>query len=136
MSAINAHGTVLNVTVSSVLTPIANLTNIGGVDISADDIDATSHDSDGYREFVQGLKDAGEVSVEGNFDGSASQEALATLLDSGDTVAMTIVFPESVATWSFNGYVKQLGTEAPFDDKIGFSATIKVTGKPTLTVGS
>lgn len=132
----NAHGTFLNVTINSTLTPIAEITNIDGIEISADDIDVTSHDSEGWREFVQGLKDAGEVSIEGNFNGDNSQAGLLALLKTGESVAMQIAFPEDVATWYFNGYVKGLSTGAPMDDKIAFAATIKVTGQPYLLIGS
>lgn len=128
-----AKGTVFSVTVGSVLTPIASLTNIGGVELSADDVDVTAHDSaDDYREFIQGLKDGGSVSIEGNYTHHTSQIALKTLFDSGDTVAMEIDFPDALATWSFNGYINGFSTDAPLDDKLTFSASIKVTGKPTL----
>ena len=128
-----AKGTVFSATIGAVLTPIASLTSISGVELSADDVDVTAHDSaDDYREFVQGLKDGGSVSIEGNFTHVASQIGLKTLFDSGDIVAMSIAFPDALATWTFNGYVNALSTDAPMEDKISFSASIKVTGKPTL----
>lgn len=126
-------GTVFSATVSSVLTPIASLTAITGLDLSADDVDVTAHDSaDDYREFVQGLKDGGTVSIDGNFTGVASQLALKGLFDTGELSAMEIELAGSAGTWSFTGYVNAFSTDAPFDDKLGFSAQIKVTGKPTL----
>jgi predicted secreted protein len=131
-----AHGTVLSATISSVLTPIAGLTNIGGLDLSSDAIDVTDHDSDGYREFAQGLKDSGSVSLEGNFLNDASQAGLLALFKSGSVVAMTIEFPGALGTWSFDGFVEAFSTEAPMDDKAGFAASIKVSGEPTLTAGS
>lgn len=128
-----AKSTVFSATIGTVLTPIASLTSIGGVDITADDIDVTAHDStDGYREFIQGLKDGGSVTLEGNFTHVASQIGLKTLLDSGDVVAMKIEFPDALATWTFSGYVNALSTSAPMEDKISFSASVKVTGKPVL----
>lgn len=128
-----AKSTVFSATIGAVLTPIASLTSIGGVDITADDIDVTAHDStDDYREFIQGLKDGGSVTLEGNFTHVASQIGLKTLLDSGDVVAMKIEFPDALATWTFSGYVNALSTSAPMEDKISFSASVKVTGKPVL----
>ena len=45
---------------------MAGLTSINGLELSADTIDVTTLDSDGgYREFIGGFKDAGEVSLEG-----------------------------------------------------------------------
>ena len=41
---------------------VAQVTSISGPSLSADTIDITNHAStDGYREFVQGLKDAGHL---------------------------------------------------------------------------
>lgn len=132
-----AQGTILSITISSVLTPIAKLTSVTGLDISADEIDVTTHDSaDGYRQFEQGLKDAGSVEIEGILDLSASQVALKTLLDSGAVAVMKIDFPDDLGHWDFSGFITALSTDAPIDDKISFSASIKVTGKPTLSSGS
>ena len=134
MSGYFANGTVFSATVSNVLTPIAELTTITGLELQADDVDVTSHDStDKYKEFAQGLRDGGEISLEGNFMYDSSQVALKTLFDAGTAVAMTISFPSSAGEWSFNGYVKEFSNDAPFDDKLVFAATIKVTGKPTLS---
>lgn len=133
MAGVFAHSTTFNVTIATVLTPIAELTSITGLEVTADEIDVTSHDSTGgFREYVGGLRDAGSVSLEGNFIGDASQEALLTLLKSGEVAAMTIVFPDSAGTWTFEGFVTAFSTDAPMEDKVSFSATIKVTGVPTL----
>ena len=132
-----AHGTVFSATIGSTLTAIAELTSISGVELSADDIDATTHDSDdGYKEFNQGLKDGGAISLEGLFIADTSQEGLKDLFDNGTVVAMTIAFPEDLAEWQFNGYVNAISTAAPIDGNIDFSASVKVTGKPLLVVGS
>lgn len=129
-----AKGTKFKATIGVALTDIANLTSIGGLDLSADDIDVTEHDSaDDYREFIQGMKDGGAVSLEGNFVSVTELQKLKTLFDSGDVVAMEIVFPDTLGKWAFNGYVNALSTDEPMDDKIGFSASVKVTGKPTLS---
>lgn len=137
MAGTFAKGTVLSVTVAAVLTPVLNLTGISGVEITSDEVDVTDHDSvDNYKEFVQGLKDGGSVSLEGNFTNHASQIALKTLLDSGAVVACEIQFPNSLANWAFNAFVSSLSTDAPYDGKIGIAATLKVSGKPTLTTGA
>lgn len=132
-----AFGTVLSVTSGGSLVPVAGLKKIGGVSISADDVDVTTHGSaDGYREFIQGLKDAGTIDVEGIFLADTSQQAVKTLLDSGDVVAMEIDFPDDLASWTFNGYINALSTEAPLDDAVAFTAGIKISGKPSLVIGS
>ena len=118
-------------------TAIAELTNIGGPSLSAATIEATSHDSDdGYREFLQGLRDGGDISIEGNFiPGNAGQVALTTDLNDGSLDAYTITFPAVMATtWTFNAIVTAFECSAPFDDKASFTATLKVSGKPSLNV--
>jgi len=118
-------------------TAIAELTAIGGPTISADTLDVTSHDSpDGYREFLQGLRNAGEISIEGNFiPGNAGQVALTTDLNDGSSDAYTITFPTAMATtWTFSAIVTAFDTDAPFDAKASFRATLKITGKATLNV--
>ena len=118
-------------------TAIAELTNIGGPSLSADTLDVTSLDSaDGYREFIQGVRDGGEISIEGNFiPGNAGQVALVTDLNDGSLDAYTITFPAAMATtWTFNAIVTAFECSAPFDDKASFTATLKVSGKPVLGV--
>jgi len=119
-------------------TDIAELTNIGGVNISMDTIDVTNHDSsDAYREFIGGLVDAGEVPVEGNFyPGDAGQVALLTALNNRTSSAFVITFPAAVgATWTFNALVTGfMAADAPIDGALPFSATLKISGKPTLAV--
>jgi len=119
-------------------TAIAELTNVGGVDISMDTIDVTNHDSsDAYREFIGGLIDAGEVPIEGNFyPGDAGQVALLTALNSRTASAFVINFPDAVgATWTFNALVTSFkAADAPIDGQLPFSASLKISGKPTLAV--
>lgn len=129
-------GTVFSVTYGDptpALTPIASLTSIKGVELTADDVDVTAHDSpNGYREFIQGLKDGGTIEVEGNYTNVESQVAMVDLFHSGEVVAMKIQFPNALGNWTFSGYVNKVATDAPMDDKLGFSASVKVSGKPVL----
>lgn len=133
-----ALGTKLKIGTDTPVT-VAGLTSIGGLELSADTIDVTTLDSDGgYREFIGGFKDAGEVSLEGYFipETGKGQKELYDLFESGDTETFTIEFPESIASWEFNGVVTGFNTGADLEDPLSFSATIKVSGKPTLTVGT
>jgi len=116
---------------------IAELTNIGGPSLSAATIDATSHDSaDGYREFLQGLRDGGEIGIEGNFiPGNAGQVALVTDFNDGSLDEYTITLPVAMATtWTCNAIVTAFECREPYDAQASFTATLKVSGKPTLGV--
>lgn len=119
-------------------TAVAGLTSIGGLELSADTIDVTTLDSEGgYREFIAGFKDAGEVSLEGYLNSvtGKGQKELYDLFESGDEGAFEIDFPEG-SSWSFSGVVTGFGTSADLEDPLGFSCTIKVSGKPTFTAAT
>jgi predicted secreted protein len=116
-------------------TAIGELTSIGGLDLSADTIETTTLDVvDGYRTFAGGLKDAGEVSISGYFD-PAQHEGLLTDFEAGTATAYTIEFPFG-ATWTFSAIVTGYSTGAEMEDNVSFEATLKVSGKPTLTIGA
>lgn len=116
---------------------IANLTSISGIEITADTIDVTTLDSlGGYKEFINGFKDAGEVGIEGYFDASEGQMSFQGSIDTGTAEAYTIEFPPMLgASWQFDGIVTNFKVgDAEMDGTIAFGATIKISGKPTLTL--
>lgn len=127
----SAFGTILSIGG----TPVGELTSIGGPSRSKDTIDVTHHNStDAFREFVGGLKDGGEVSLEGNYTNEVGQKALNTNYEGDVAQEIIITFPLTpVVTCTFSGLVTGLENDAPMEDKLGFSATIKVSGKPVIT---
>ena len=128
MAGVSGFGTVLTIAA----TPVAELTSISGPSVSLETIDVSSHDStDEYREFVGGLLDGGEVSMDGNLTTAAAGNIIKTAMETRTLKAIVITFPGAV-TWTFNAIVTGFETSAPYDDKLGFSASMKVTGKPVL----
>lgn len=117
---------------------IAELTSIGGPGISVDTIDLTHHASaDGFREFVGGLADGGEVSIEGNFipSDTAGQVALIADMIAKTVREVIITGPTAGAfTWTFNALIIAFEPAHPYDDKLSFTATMKVIGKPVLGI--
>ena len=131
MSKSNAIGTTLNVNSKKV----GGLTSINGIDITADTIDVTALDNQtGYREKEPGFKEVGDLTISGFLNGSdAGQEECLTLLNNGNTVACSIVFPAKIGkTWSFQASVVRFSTSAEVGNAIEFEATLAVTGAPTL----
>lgn len=117
-------------------TAVGGLTSISGVEVSADTIDVTTLDSaDGYREFISGLIDGGEVSAEGYLSDLGTNEATLTGLIGGEAQSCDITFANG-AKWAFDAIVTGFSTSADLEDPLSFSITLKVTGKPTLTAGS
>ena len=137
MAKVRSVGTTFKMGESTATTKVGGLTSIGGVEISSDTIDVTTLDSDGgYREYLGGFKDAGDVSLEGYLDDSdAGQEAVYAALESGKVQKCEINFTNG-SKWTFDGIVTGFSTSASLEDSVSFSATIKVSGKPTFTISS
>lgn len=117
---------------------IAEITSITPPNLSADSIDVTTMDSaNGYKEFIQGLRDGGECSLEGKFypGDTNGQIGLLTDFNAGTLQTFVITFPTSMgATWTFTGIVTGFEGDIPMDDAVGFAATIKISGKPVLGI--
>lgn len=118
--------------------PIARLTSIGEISMDADDVDVTAYDSpDGFREYIRGLVDAGEIPFTGIWTADATQQAAFTDILGGPGQAnknYKVVFPGSLGEFACSGYIKSVGLNPQLDNRIEFSGTIKVSGKPTFTV--
>lgn len=112
--------------------PIGSLTSIGELSPTADEIDVTTLDSTGgYREFIAGFKDSGEIALSGYHKDDAGQKAARTAFNSGETGEFVLKFSDKV-TFTFNGFFKGYTVGAvEVDGAVGFGATIRVTGPVT-----
>lgn len=116
-------------------TAIANITNVEGPDSKRDTYDVTAHDtSDGYREFIGGLVDPGEVKVTLNYDPSEHESLRADLRDSAPR-NYKIVYPNSGGQIAVKLLLTELNPKAPVDDKWTADVTFQASGKPTYTSG-
>lgn len=121
-----------------VYTAIAKVTSIGEVAFEADEIETTTLDNtDNYRTYMQGLIDAGELEIEGNFDkADTTQSPLLTDLNSGAVNKYKIT---GTSGWSlvFDGFVKKFGLgEKTAEGLQTFSSTLRLSGKPTYAAGA
>lgn len=128
-----ALGTLFKIGANSV----AEVKSITPPEMTAETIDTTHLASTGgYREFIQGSKEAGEVGVVGFFNPSDTQGqmALYDAFRTGTTDSYSILFPASLgSSWTFSGIViafKTTGVEV--DGAIEFEATVKILGEATL----
>lgn len=135
---ISSQGTTIKKTSG---TAIAFLTSIDGLDIKANTIDVTALDSTGgYKQFINGMKEVGDVAISGFFDYS-SHSAILTDLQAGTKTNYTIQFPPAAggttgASWTFDAVVTGFKTKAGVDATITFDGTLKVSGAPTLIAGT
>jgi predicted secreted protein len=140
--AIFAQGTLLKIgdggSPTETFATIAEVRSINGPGLTSDSNDITTHDtSDGFREFSQGLKDGGSLDFDINFvptiaEHSASSGLLANYLDGGRR-NFQMVFPDQAqTTWVLHGFVQNFSINAPVDDVLTASVSIKLSGLPDL----
>lgn len=128
---------------------VMGVKGITGPSISRSTHDTTTMDSGSlYREFVGGLVDAGEVSFEANLlprNATQNQEAGGFMAEFDKTSCDSrgnwrISFPECAGEaegyMEFAGIVTGQSMTFPLDDLMGFTGTIKVSGRPELVIAS
>lgn len=133
--ATKAHGTIFKFTPQSgEQVTVGKLTSVGEIAPEAEELDVTTLDSEGgYREYLQGFKDAGELEISGyHHKNDAGQTALRAAFDTGAPGKAEIAFPDGTKA-SFSAYVKShsIGS-AEVDGAIGFGATLRLTGPVTI----
>lgn len=137
--ALIGHGTLFQrgdgATPTENFTTVGEVTNLSGPGMSRDIIDVTHMETaDAYREYIAGLADAGEITVEVNYiPGNASQENLIDDFEQRVKRNFKIVFPfTGNPEWAFTGVLTGFEADTPIDDKISATFTIKITEKPTI----
>ena len=124
----------LGTTITFNAATIGSLTSIGEITPDSEELDATTLDSaNGYREYLQGFKDSGEVTVSGYYDmADLGQQALITGYGTGEVDAVVIAFPNATGGASFSAYVKSFSLgAADVDGIVGFGATLRISGAVT-----
>lgn len=133
---IHSQGTILRFTPDGgESVTVGKLTSVGEIAPDSEMLDVTTLDSqDGYREYIQGYRDAGEVELSGYHDASdQGQKALREAFSSGRVGAFEVVFPDGV-TASFSALVKSVSLgAAEVDGAIGFGAVLRVTGAVSIS---
>lgn len=133
------HGT--TVTVDSVA--VEGITNISLSGGTVGEAETTDTNSGRVREYVAGLSDSGEMTLElRHVPGAAGQTNLQTLKAAGTVVEIVITLPDSatddteVGTLTFDGYVSGFDWALPTaeDAAASATATIRVTGPITEAV--
>jgi len=114
---------------------VGRLTSVGEIAPEAEELDVTTLESTGgYREYMQGFRDSGELELSGYHDASdAGQKAVREAFASGASGAFEVAFPDGSKV-NFSGFVKRhsIGS-AEVDGAIGFGATIRISGPVSVT---
>lgn len=135
-SANIGHGLTYEIWDPDLGTPaLVTLGEVTDVDLGGDEsdlIDVTHTASPGNRrEYIGGLIDGGEITVELNFvPGNATHTLLRARLTARDTQQHQITFPDGDVL-TVNAIVRNISRTAPVADKMSMSFTAKKTGDET-----
>lgn len=120
---------------------VASLNSIGAVEKSADSTEVTTLDNtDGYKAYLGGMKDGGEVAIEGYMDGASTsnQDTMEAAFEDQEVHKFAVVFPTAIGkTWTFDGVVTKFSAGgAAVGDALKFSSSVKISGKPILATSA
>jgi predicted secreted protein len=101
---------------------IGEITELTPPAMSRDDIDVTSHSSaDGYREFISGLRDGGEVTFKANWlPTNSTQDGTTGVLESFNDNAnhnWKIILPSTLITITFVGFLTAFEPDLPIEEQ-------------------
>ncbi len=123
---------------TEVFTEVAELLTLSGPSMSVGTVDATHTASpDTHREYLAGIADGGEISCSFNWKPTDTngQAAALTRAQARTKGNWQIVFSNTDASvLAFSGIITGFAWETPLDGTVKLNLTIKVSGKPTLTV--
>src|SRR5512139_540953 len=138
-SAIAGNGVLLKIGdggTAEVFDTIAEVLDIDGPNQTREQIEVTSHSSAGWREYIAGLKDGGEISFPINHvPTDATQQDLYALLASGTTNNFKIVYPNGYRD-TFAAIVTDYSTKSPVDGAVTDEVKLKISGAVTRETGT
>lgn len=131
-----AHGTILEYSLDNdVWVKIANLKNITPPNVTRDEIETTDHDSNGWKEFIGGLKDGGTMPFSINVNNEANVSKMYELAESGVNVNWRITVPTKPKQFivTLVGFVKSFNLEAlDSPNAVTASGEIRCSGQPSF----
>ena len=112
---------------------IAEIRNITGPGMTRDFIDVSNLDSTGgYREFIAGFRDGGELTFSMNFTIGGYDDLLLDY-ESESVQSYELILPDSgETTFSFSGFVTNLPLNITPDDAVTVDVTIKISGQVSM----
>lgn len=116
-----------------VFTTVAEVRQISGPELTSEEVESTSLDSvGGFKEFIGGLKDGGQVQFDCNYIGSDVQQNAIRDNVGGVTENYRISWPFSpTVTCTFAAQVVGFSMSTEPNSAISASVTLKISGSPT-----
>lgn len=135
-NAYHAHGTTLEYSKDGTTwKKIANLKNVTPPNVSTDEIETTDHDSNGWKQFIAGLKDGGSMPFSVNVKDDAAITEMFALAESGENVHWRITAPTKPKKFVVKliGFVKSFNLEDLVSGSaITATGEIRNSGQPTF----
>lgn len=117
-------------------TNLASVTNITLAGQSRTAIPTSSMDSPSkYNEFMPGMVDAGEITLDLLYDGTTITQLLHSQMTATANI-VTLTFYDGTTTASkisCRAFLTDLGHQIPMDDAVTQSVSFKLTGVPTFS---
>lgn len=115
---------------------IARLTEIGEISFGeTDQVDVTGYDTPTrVRESIAGMADAAEIDITGIFTADESHEKMEELQGTGAVIEWRVTLPDDIAQITFDAYVASFNVTPQLEDRIEFSSSLQVSGRPEMTV--
>ncbi len=107
-----------------------NMTKFGESGNNVDDVEITDFESAGFKEFFPGMRDGGEIPVEGFVKDEVKITSMFTLSQTNGIQAFELQFPNAAKLF-FAAYLKEFKfAEMTPGDARSYKFNLKVTGKP------
>lgn len=124
-------------------TKVGEIQDIDGPSMSKDAIEVTHNDGtvgDGYRQFLPGWRDGGEVGITANWipadSTHGSSTGLLSIFESDDLQAFKIVTSGDGSSGtidiSFNGVITDFNVSLPLEEQSQLECTVKISGAVTV----
>ncbi len=135
MSKYAGYETLLKVKQAGTYTAIAQVRDISGPSLQQEATEVTARGGNMWREYVGGLKNGGDVSLDALFDpalathGAAAAPGIVYMLNNGTLGDFQMVFSGGV-TCTFFALVTAVDPKSPMGDALTADVKLKVSGAP------
>ena len=133
MSKIAGKGTIIKSTISTVLTPVAQVTSISMSGFKSETYDSTALDTGvGKTKGLTGYSEGGTADIELFYDpGLAGHQFYSTSITTPVEIVHNITYTDgSVTTFTSSGI--DMGVTIAMDDALKSSISFEITGIPTF----
>lgn len=113
-------------------TQVGEVTDISLPNLTRDSKDATHYQSKGgWKEFIPGLPDGGEVKYTIQFDSTADMATMLADFQIRTLMPYQVEWPDATL-WEFQGFITSIQPVVPMDERMTAEVTIKISGKPAF----